>query len=133
MNDRPIDRNNDTDRETEQQRETRSPDIKLSSRGLFMDTWLNDRDGQLEPNTVIDKRIPDGDGGWRSTNVLNEHDVRALVSMSMQTLHSVDERKRERDHDHDYKRDAPEHDQSRANRTQSRAGRRVPYRDRSAR
>lgn len=82
---------------TENQRENaRVPDIKISRRGLSLNTWVSENERGLYSKSTIDKRIPDGDGGWRSTHVLSEDDLHMLGSFAQRTLMRKAELEQER-------------------------------------
>ena len=73
--------------QAENQREdVRAPDIKISRRGLSLNTWVSESERGFYSKSTIDKRIPDGDGGWRSTHVLSEDDLHMLGSFVQRTL-----------------------------------------------
>ena len=121
------------DRAPDAERETRRPDLSLFSRGVSMDTWINERDDRLVTNSTIGKRVPDGDDGWRSTNVFNEQDLPILMSHSMQTTLFIEERKREWNREREHDRSVDNRDQSRERSQRSRSQGREKLRDRRAR
>lgn len=146
------DHRKDQTRDPTQERETRRPDYVARSGRLSMPVWFKERDGKVFPNWQIEKRIPDDDGGWRSTTVFGERDLHEIGYLAFDLLRERDARQRSLDAKRDQSQNqsvSPEngdlwHDRDRTEKThnrhedhrnaRSRRGtRRSKPRDRSAR